>query len=204
MAESVPHVNAPDVLWLVVLIVISMLAIVASYHAMQRPRLVLHEQPPGQWRARRRDFWQYVVSMPLLMTVWAIGVQAILLFTNNGLDGKTVVAISLALVIAVRMFAHISREHAHELAKSVPLTIVTLLIITSTGWRTGPEFDRALHELTTTQISGPSVMFLIASEFVIAALWYWIGVRWWYPRGRNVPGLPRISSAATSPVTLDA
>jgi hypothetical protein len=26
---------------------------------------------------------------------------------------------------------------------------------------------------------------------VVTALWYWVGVRWWWPRGHDVPGLPR-------------
>ncbi len=28
---------------------------------------------------------------------------------------------------------------------------------------------------------------------MVTALWYWVGVRWWWPRGHDVPGLPRHS-----------
>ena len=185
------RVDAAYLAELVAIIVVSMLAIVAAYHAMQRPRLVLREGDDGTWRPTRRDFWQYVASMPFLMLLWAMGLQIILLFTNNGLTGHEIVAIAMALVIAVRILAHVSREHSHELAKSVPLTIITLLIVTSSGWRSGADFDRVAEDLSRTQVSVPSLLLLVLSEFVIAALWYWAGVRWWYPRGHDVPGLPR-------------
>jgi hypothetical protein len=183
-------VSAPEVLTFVAVLLVSMLAIVAAYHAMQRPRLVLHEVTPVQWRARRRDFWQYVVSMLVLIPLWTAGLQIILLFTNNGLTGQEISAISLSIVLAVRVLAHVSREHAHELAKSIPLTIVTLLIVTSSGWRTGSAFDSTLHDWLNTQLSGPASIIVLVGEFVIAAVWYWLGVRWWYPRGHDVPGLP--------------
>lgn len=189
------RVDAAYLAELVAIIVVSMLAIVAAYHAMQRPRLVLHEGADGTWRPTRRDFWQYAASMPFLMLLWAMGLQIILLFTNNGLTGHEIVAIAMALVIAVRILAHVSREHAHELAKSVPLTIITLLIVTSSGWRSGSDFERVAEDLSRTQVSVPSVLLLVLSEFVIAALWYWVGVRWWYPRGHDVPGLPRRARA---------
>jgi hypothetical protein len=188
LATSV--VSATDILLFVVLLLVSMLAIVASYHAMQRPRLVLHEVADGQFRAGRRDFWQYVVSMLVLVPLWTSGLEIILLVTNNGLSGVEISTIALSLVVAVRVLAHVSREHAHELAKSIPLTIVTLLIVTSTGWRTGAAFDSTVREWTQTQLSGPASVIVVAAEFVIAAAWYWLGVRWWYPRGHDVPGLP--------------
>ena len=184
-------VHAGDVLQLVGILVVAMVAIVLAYHAMQRPRLVLRETAPEQFRAGRRDFWQYVVSIPFLMTLWMGALELILLFTNNALTATEIGAVSVAIVVAVRLFAHVSGEHAHELAKSIPLTIVTLLIVTSNGWRTGAEFDSTLQAWLRTTTTGPTDLVLIGGEFLIAALWYWVGVRWWYVRGHDVPGLPR-------------
>lgn len=190
-ASSDLLVHAGDVLELVAVLVVAMVAIVLAYRAMQRPRLVLHETAPGRYRARRRDFWQYVVSAPLLMMLWMGALEVILLFTNNALSATEIGAVAVAIVVTVRLFAHLSHEHAHELAKSIPLTIVTLLIVTSNGWRSGAEFDRTLHDWMNTSTTGPTDLVLVGSEFVIAALWYWVGVRWWYVRGHDVPGLPR-------------
>jgi uncharacterized membrane protein YhaH (DUF805 family) len=194
-APSELYVNASDVLQLVAVLVAAMVIIVTAYRAMQRPRLVLHEASPQQFRANRRDFWQYVVSMPLLMILWSSALEVILLFTNNALTAQEIGVTAVSIVVAVRLFAHVSHEHAHELAKSVPLTIVTLLIVTANGWRSGTEFDRTLHDWLNTTTSGPTDLVLVGSEFMIAAIWYWLGVRWWYARGHDVPGLPRQTRA---------
>jgi hypothetical protein len=184
-------VHAGDVLQLVAILVVSMVAIVMAYRAMQRPRLVLHRVAPRRYRARPRDVVQYIASMLGLIILWTGALQLILVFTNNGLDAVEVTAVSSAIVIAVRLFAHLSHEHAHELAKSIPLTIVTLLIVTSNGWRSDAALESLSRDLDRTDITGPALLALIGAEFVICALWYWVGVRWWYERGHDVPGLPR-------------
>jgi hypothetical protein len=191
LAQQVPEsvVGASDVLQLVLVIVVSMFAIVLAYHAMQRPRLVLVETPEGEWRASRRDIVRYALSMPILLLLWAGGLELILLLTNNGLTGQQITAVSLAIVISVRIWAHISREHAHELAKSIPLTIVTLLIVTSTGWRSPDQLEETFEQWFTTRLTGPAIGLLVVTEFVICAVWYWVGTRWLHPRGRHVPGL---------------
>jgi hypothetical protein len=156
---------------------------------MQRPRLVVTRTPDGRWRARRRDIVKYAVSMPILLLLWAAGLELILVFTNNGLTGQQITAVSMAVVIAVRIWAHISLEHAHELAKSIPLTIITLLIVTSTGWRSTDQIGETLIEWSSTDLTGPALGLLIATEFVICTAWYWLGTRWLHGRGRRVPGL---------------
>jgi hypothetical protein len=184
-------VHAGDVLELVAVLVVSMVAIVLAYRAMQRPRLVLHPVAPRRYRARRRDVVQYAVSMPLLLTLWTTSLELILIFTNNGLSAAEVTSVSSAIVVAVRLFAHLSHEHAHELAKSIPLTIVTLLIVTSNGWRSEDGLFELGRDLDRTDVTLPAILVVIGAEFLICAVWYWGGVRWWYERGHDVPGLPR-------------
>lgn len=184
-------VTAGDVLQLVAILVVSMVAIVLAYRAMQRPRLVLHPVSPHRYRARPRDVVQYVVSMLVLIVLWTAALQLILIFTNNGLTAVEITAVSSAIVVAVRLFAHLSHEHAHELAKSIPLTIVTLLIVTSNGWRPDEALDSLGRELDRTEVTVPANLVVVGAEFLICALWYWVGVRWWYARGHDVPGLPR-------------
>jgi len=187
LATSV--VSATDILLFVVLLLVSMLAIVASYHAMQRPRLVLHEVADGQFRAGRRDFWQYVASMPVLLLLWVQGLVLILLFAKNDLTGSEVYAVATAIVIAARILAHVSHEHSHELAKSVPLTIVTLLVITG-SWRGGDNFDQVVSDFQRTDVSFPVLLLPLLVEFAVAAAWYWLGVRWWWHRGYDVVAMP--------------
>lgn len=192
IAETLPEpehfVHATDVLVKVAILVVAMLASVAAYHAMQRPRLVVSEVEPGIWRAKRRDVIQYVISIPLLLVLWMAGLELVLVFTNNGLSGPDVSVIAVAIVIAVRILAHALREHAHELAKTVPLTIVTLWVITANGIRVD---DQTLSDWDRTALTGPTELLLVGTEFVVCALWYWVGVRWWWPKGHDLIGMPR-------------
>lgn len=192
LAETLPEpehfVHAGDVLIKVAILVVAMLASVAAYHAMQRPRLVVSEVEPGSWRAERRDVIQYVISIPWLLLLWMAGLELVLVFTNNGLSGPDVSVIAVAIVIAVRILAHALREHAHELAKTVPLTIVTLWVITANGIRVD---DRTLADWDRTALTGPTELLLVGTEFVVCALWYWVGVRWWWPKGHDLVGMPK-------------
>ncbi|MFN8157256.1 MAG: hypothetical protein U0R68_07550 [Candidatus Nanopelagicales bacterium] len=193
LAETLPEpehfVHAGDVLVRVAILVVAMLASVAAYHAMQRPRLVVSEVEPGLWRAKRRDVVQYVISIPWLLLLWMAGLELVLVFTNNGLSGPDVSAIAVAIVIAVRILAHVLHEHAHELAKTVPLTIVTLWVITANGLRS---FDDATFtDWNRTALTGPTELLLVGTEFVVCALWYWVGVRWWWPKGHDLIGMPK-------------
>lgn len=195
LAETLPEpehfVHAGDVLVKVAILVVAMLASVAAYHAMQRPRLVVTEVEPGVWRARRRDVIQYVISIPWLLLLWMAGLELVLVFTNNGLSGPEVSVIAVAIVIAVRILAHVLHEHAHELAKTVPLTIVTLWVITANGLRDIGDLEKTVTDWDRTALTGPTELLLVGTEFVVCALWYWIGVRWWWPRGRDLVGMPK-------------
>lgn len=188
-------VYASDVVKLTAIIIATMIGVVIAYKAMQRPRLVVTEVEPGIWRARRRDAWQYALSIPLLLLAWTAALDVVLLLTNNGLSGQQVSAVAVAIVVSVRVLAHVSHEHAHELAKAIPLTIVTLLIVTSNGWRS--DGDKAFSDWAATDLTNGATALLVGTEFVIVALWYWVGVRWWWPRGHDVVGLPRWSGTAS-------
>ncbi len=195
LAETLPEpehfVHATDVLIKVAILVASMLVSVAAYHAMQRPRLLVSEVERGVWRARRRDVVKYALSIPWLLLLWMAALELVLVFTNNGLNGIEVSVVAVSIVIAVRIFAHVLHEHAHELAKTVPLTIVTLWVITANGLRSLEDLNRTFTDWDRTTLSGPTEVLLVGTEFVVCALWYWVGVRWWWPRGHDLIGMPR-------------
>jgi hypothetical protein len=118
--------------------------------------------------------------------------MVILVIAANSLSGDAIVVVSSAIVLAARAFAHISPERSHELAKTVPLTLVTLVLI-SGGIRDQASLEAIATELGQLTITPQATALLLVAEYVIALAWYWIGVRWLWPRGRDVPGLPRHS-----------
>jgi len=189
-AAQSPVVGATDILDYVVLIVLAMWIAVIVYRSIQRPRVVLTEGPDGVWRPTRRDLVQYLVSIPFLLTLWSGALIFILVVGTNNLTGHAIEAVAAAVVISARLFAHISPERSHELSKTVPLTLVTLVLI-SGSVRDFETMGAVFDEFTRTEITWPATFLVLGTELLLTALWYWVGVRWLWPRGRNVPGMPR-------------
>jgi hypothetical protein len=189
-AETV--VGAEDILAIAALLVIAMLAAVSSYRGMQRPRLVLTETEPGVFRAANSDVVRYLVAIPFLLMAWNFLLIIVLIIAANELTGDRIVVVAAAIVLAARVFAHLSPERSHELAKTVPLTLVTLVLI-SGGIRDDTSLENIAEEFGRTSYTPQALLLLLAAELVVTALWYWVGVRWWWPRGHDVPGLPRHS-----------
>lgn len=183
-------VGAEDIIGIAALLVIAMLAAVTSYRGMQRPRLVLTETDPGVFRAARADVVRYLVAIPFLLIGWNFVLIIVLIIAANDLTGDRIVVVAAAIVLAARVFAHLSPERSHELAKTVPLTLVTLVLI-SGGIRDATSLENIADEFARTSYTPQALLLLLAAELVVTALWYWVGVRWWWPRGHDVPGLPR-------------
>jgi hypothetical protein len=194
-AASPPTVlGATDILDYVGLIVVAMWIAVIVYRSIQRPRIVLHEVADGEWRARRRDVVQYLVSIPFLLLLWTASLVFILVVGTNNLSGFEIQAVASAVVIAARLFAHISPERSHELSKTVPLTLVTLVLI-SGSVRDFETMGAVFEDFTRTELTWPATFTVLWAELLFTGLWYWVGVRWLWPRGRSVPGMPRHARA---------
>ena len=182
-------VTATDIIVLTASILVAMFLAVVGYRAMQHPRVVLTQTVDGQWRASRRDAIKYAISIPLLLLAWNVFLLVILLSGDNWLDGPRSLVVATSVIAAARILAHLSPERAHELAKSVPLTLVTLLLI-SGGFRGLTETIKILDQLAHTDVSGPALAVPLILELTTTAVWYWVGVRVMWARGYRVPGLP--------------
>lgn len=118
----------------VVLAALAVLLLRAVYRGMQRPRLALTEHadrpPTASWAAVGRYLFTPLVLLPL----WFITVLGILILAGARGDygfrpPEELVIAAVVVVGAARLLAHVNREGAHELAKSVPLTMLTLLFV---------------------------------------------------------------------------
>ncbi|MFN8169726.1 MAG: hypothetical protein U0S36_13210 [Candidatus Nanopelagicales bacterium] len=185
-------VGAEEILLTAGLIAVAMLAAVTSYRGMQRPRLVLTEESEGTFRAARGDVVRYALAAPFLILGWNLLLIVILIIAANSLTGDAIVVVSSAIVLAARAFAHVSPERSHELAKTVPLTLVTLVLI-SGGIRDQASLEEIADEIGALSITPQATVLLLVAEYLVTLAWYWLGVRWLWPRGKDVPGLPRHS-----------
>ncbi len=105
----------------------------AIYRGMQHPRLDLTEQRDGPPTVTSRSVWKYLATPVFLDPVWIMAILTILILAaNRGVGirpGNELIIASAVVVGASRLLAHVNLEAAHELAKSVPLTVVSLFLI---------------------------------------------------------------------------
>jgi len=175
--------------WTIVIILSAVLAYIV-YRAMERPRLRLTPTPDGP-RAMRRDVILYAITIPLLIFAWWNFFSAILIVADTNLE-------IVAIVLAARVLAHVDQRIAHEIAKAVPLTIITLIVVTG-SLRGEENILRLLDEAGQVDISWGALLFVLLADYAITAVWYWGYIRWWQPRRAARRGSPD-----TSPETPEA
>lgn len=165
--------------WTLVIVIAGVLAYIV-YRAMERPRLRLTQTPEGL-RATRRDVILYAVTIPFLVFLWWNFFSAILLFADTNLNVLELASVPAGIVLAARFLAHVNQRIAHEIAKAVPLTIITLIIVTG-SIRGAENIYRIVEDSSQMVITGGAWVFILVADYVITATWYWGYIRWWQPR----------------------
>lgn len=189
-SETLLKVSALDVIALATGIALMTMLAVLMWRAMQRPRLrLVWDDSRDRWTTTRRDIVQYVLSVPVLVFAWYYYLLLILLIAPNRLTAFKLALAPAALILAARFLAHVWKEAAHNLAKTVPLVIVTTVLLTLT---VKSDADAALlftdgHDVSLTW---PSMILLVVADYVFTAAWFFWGARWRAMRGRRVPGIP--------------
>jgi len=182
--------------WTIVIILSAVLAYIV-YRAMERPRLRLTPTPDGP-RAMRRDVILYAITIPLLIFAWWNFFSAILIVADTNLEIVALTTVPAGIVLAARVLAHVDQRIAHEIAKAVPLTIITLIVVTG-SLRGEENIVRLLDEAGQVDISWGALLFVLLTDYVITAVWYWGYIRWWQPRRAARRGSPD-----TAPETSEA
>jgi hypothetical protein len=190
--NDVIEVSATEVLVEAAILLVAMVVAVAVYHGMQRPRLRLvpdNDVVTARWRVTTRDVIQYAVAIPILILAWSLALITVLAASPTNLSAPRIVIVASAIVLAARVLAHTRAELAHELAKTIPLTLVALILIGGQvrdldGLRT------LVEDFGRTSESAAAALLLVAADYAITATWYWVGVRQLAPRGTRVPGVP--------------
>ena len=184
------QVTTLDVVTLAAAIVIATLLAVVIWRAAQKPRLRLVFDPVrDRWTTTTRDVVQYALSIPLLMLLWYYYFLVILLIAPNRLSVFKLILAPAAVILAIRCLAHIWREAAHNLAKTVPLVIVTTVLMTLTV-KSQQEWLAFQGNGRMAELSGPAAITLVLADYLFTAVWFFLGARRGAVRGRKVPGIP--------------
>ncbi len=73
-------------------------------------------------------FLEYLVILPIVVFLWFGGFTLFLMFLTNGLAIESILVISVTIVAAIRMTAYYKEDLARDLAKLIPLTLLTVAI----------------------------------------------------------------------------
>jgi len=74
---------------------------------------------------------EYLILLPIITFFWFAVLSILVLLLAEGLEIKTVLLISAALVAAVRITAYVTEDLSKDLAKMLPFTLLAIAITTS-------------------------------------------------------------------------
>ena len=169
--------------------VLTLLSVVV-YRAMERPRLLLTQTPTGP-RARPSDIIKYVLSIPILLTLWVSFFGIVVFVAPVQSSARTQLLMPIAIVIAIRLLAHLSLTSAYHLSSVLPMVILASLIL-GEGLPDEAELERLYRESQDLDMTTPALLSVYCLEFAFAFIWYW-AQRWQYSRrssGRDVDPTP--------------
>jgi hypothetical protein len=177
--STLTEITPLDVLFWAALIGVAAWIAYLVYRSMDHPRLVLTPTPDGP-RARRRDVFLYVVTIPLLTLAWWVFFFAVLLINANEINAAQVVIFPIALVIAIRTLAFVAPHAAHELAKVIPIALVAFVILDG-NIRPVDDLGEMVDSLDALDVTDGALLLLFLFDYVLTAIWYWGWIRWGQP-----------------------
>ena len=74
-------------------------------------------------------FLEYIIILPFIIFFWFAGFAFFLIIMGKGFDANTALIISAAVVAAIRMTSYYQENLSRELAKLLPLTLLSLSLI---------------------------------------------------------------------------
>ncbi len=143
------------------------------YHSMQRPRLYLGVSTGpqlGEPHASSESIIRYAVTTPVALLVWLIALITILTIATSERTGEEIALAAAVVIGATRLLAHLSPVAAHEISKTIPLVVVTIILIGGAG---GAEnFVRNVEEIVANADSVDAYYFLLlAFDVLVTTLW---------------------------------
>lgn len=178
------------VIWSAVGLALMTVLILWVYRSMQKPRLYLTEAVPGgQPFATWQSFLRYIILIPIMLAIWMGALMLILTIAAEGRTAEEIALASAAVIGAVRILAHITPEGSHELGKTVPLAVLSIILL---GASADPSsWDQRLNDLDrNADVLDYQYVTLLVLDVVVTALWYWrMRAKWreerptsWYER----------------------
>jgi hypothetical protein len=178
---GVEVLNAYKVLETAGWIALATLGAIWVWRGMQQPRLRL-EETPGGLRTTWRSTVYYIVTAPFLVSVWWIFFFVILFLAPGTRSPVTLLLMPLALIMAVRLLAHISELAAYHLGNVVPMVVIAAILLGNSL----PDEETAeemFDSLGSVKFTYGAALVVFVAEYVFAIIWYF-----WKTRRAGHPG----------------
>lgn len=153
--------------------------IVWVYRSMQHPRLYLSPNArTGEPQASWQSLVRYVVLIPIVLAVWLFVIILIMTIAANDRTAEQIALGAAAVVGAARILAHTSPEGSHELGKTIPLAVLSIIILGGTpdvnSW------EGIINDIGTNgEALDASYFTLLLLDLAMTGLWYWrVRARW--------------------------
>lgn len=160
-----------------------------AYRTMDHPRLPVIREPGLSPRVTWPGVARYAILTPLLVMFWVIVLLMLIIAVAQQRSPEQILAAACAVIAGARLLAHINREIAHELAKTVPIVILSVVIIG--GQLAGLEkFEQTFNAIPWEQADS-YVVGLIVWDYLLTFLWFWLQRHQWQRRDRPAGPLKR-------------
>ncbi|MEZ5115340.1 MAG: hypothetical protein R2737_03640 [Candidatus Nanopelagicales bacterium] len=161
-----------DVLLIAAVLVVLGLLLTAVYRTMDHPRLPVVREAGKLPRVTLLGLVFYLLSIGPLVLFWYLALLITLLVATTRPTADEIAVMSVAVIVATRALAHISRPTAHEVGKVIPIAVLSVFILGSvvvdeTTW------DPTLEQLDANAGQlGTYMLIALVAELVITAAWY--------------------------------
>ena len=116
------------------------------YRTMQHPRLPINHSDDKPPNATWGGVLRYLITTPIMMSFWFLVLTMLIGSAARDRTANDVVLTATAVIAGARLLAHIKIEIAHELAKTVPIAILSFIVIGG-GFADIAEQERLLDSL---------------------------------------------------------
>lgn len=189
-----------DAFVLAMLLVIAALLMFVVYRTLQRPRLPVMRSALAPPRVSRSGVLKYLLTTPVVVAFW---LAVLLLLLSTAAQERTagdVATIAAAIIASTRVLAHLNEELAHEIAKTVPVAIITFTLIGG-GFAGVERFTEVLGQFPDDLIARFWAS-LVVFDVLVTALWFgwqrWTWHREHRERHRSDPQAGQLRSVVRS------
>lgn len=173
------------------------MAIVATllwlvYRTMDHPRLPVISSPDAAPRATWSGVARYALLTPFLVFFWMGVLLLLITAVARERSPEQIVVAASAVIAGARLMAHINSTVANELAKTVPIVMLGVVIIG--GQLAGVEgFERTFNAIPWDATDSFS-FGLVVWDYLLTAIWFVVLRRRWQRRDEPPGRVARIAA----------